>query len=203
MKVKKFRIRPRIPTVKRILKSLLGTKQLPVELESSVEKESEDFLNHCSPTAFYQTWPLDDIEQEMRNVFEDTRAKKAVSFSAMISTIGAESEELISQSLMKGETNQANLLTALGEETADLSQQFLLRLLVEDAKQDDCEIGDPILIKDGPLLDNIITKMGAEKENVSLDSAGHLTPRFTRVSLAAWIPVSKKRNQHPLIKRGR
>ena len=50
-------------------------------------------------------------------------------------------------------------------------------------------------------LSDILRDLEAEQEGVSLDAASHLTPRFTRVALAAWIPISKRKRVAPPLKK--
>lgn len=195
LKVKKFRLRPRLATVGRILKGMMGVKQLPADLESTLSQESEQFVASISPLAFYQTWSGDDVPAEFRDALHAAGLSKWVSVSAMVATIGAEPEEAIAEGLMKGETVRSQLLTAFGEESADLALSFLYKLLADDAEADDCELSDLNVVVSDPLLTQTIALLHAEHEGISIDSASHLSPRFTRVALVAWTPVSKKKRQ--------
>jgi hypothetical protein len=94
---------------------------------------------------------------------------------------------------MAGETARAQLVTALADDSADLAFNFLCRLLVDDAKGDDCEVTPPVMLTDPAALGEILNLMGSDQENIHLDAAGHLTPRFTRVALTAWLPVNKRK----------
>jgi hypothetical protein len=193
MKVKKFRLKPRLPTVGKILKALLSVKQLPAELEQSLPVESENFLECAQPAAFYQTWAKGEIPAAFAEVMKAAGINKPVAVSAVVATIGQEPEERLSQLLMSGETQRAQVVTAFAEESADLSLQFILRLLADDAHGDGCMISDPLLIDDTSLLAETLTLLEASQDGVSVDTAEHLSPRFTRVALAAWAPVSRKR----------
>ncbi|MCB4756231.1 MAG: hypothetical protein LHV69_04250 [Elusimicrobia bacterium] len=193
MKVKKFRIRPRLGIVARTLRSMMSVKQLAADLEESIPKESEDFLSHVAPVAFYQTWSKDEIPPHYRDVLEQAGWEKAIAVSALIATIGPAPEDYLSELLMSGETTRSLLITALSEESADLSLQFLFKLLAEDAKADDCDVSEPLIVVDPNLLAETLVLTGAEQEGIHLDAAAHLTPRFTHVALAGWLPISKKK----------
>ncbi len=202
MKVKKFRIRSRISTVARILKAIMGVKQLPVDLEASLPMESEEFLKHAVPAAFYTTWSRDEVPAAFAPALQAAGLSKAIAVSALVATIGSEAEEYLSEMLMNGETQRSQVVTALSEDAADVSLQFLFRLLADDAKTDDCELADPILVGEPGLQSETLTLLEAQQEGVTIDQAGHLSPRFTRVALMAWWPVAKKkRNPIPAKKR--
>jgi len=195
MKIKKFRIRPRISTVQRILKTLLAVRQLPPDLEETLAQESETFLTHITPTAFYVTWSGENIPSSFQEILKTSASPKAVavSVSALVATIGPGPEEVISDLLLNGETQRAQTITAFGEEAADQAFQFLLRLLSEEAQGDDCEVSDPVPVSDLALLGETLSLLEAEQEGISIDTASHLTPRFTRVGLVLWTPVKKRR----------
>lgn len=193
MKIKKFRIRPRLFSVGRLLKSMLSVKQLPAELEDAIPRESQEFLAHASPSAFYQNWNSTEVPLNIKAIVNNGGYDKAVAISALVATIGTSPEEYLSEVLMSGEAQRAQLVTALAEESADLSLGFLYRLLQDDAKADDCEASPLFPVTDPEHIAHLLTLLEADQEGVTLDAASHLVPRFTRVALVAWMPVSKKK----------
>ena len=201
MKIKKFRIRPRIPTVGKILKSLLSVKQLPSDVEEKLTAEAAGFSQQLIPIAFYHTWSKNDIPAAFLALLKAAGHQRAIALTALVATIGSEPEEMIAQFLMNGETQKSQIWTALCEDAADVSFQFLSRLLADEAEQDDCEISEPISVIENEHLSDILRDLEAEQEGVSLDAASHLTPRFTRVALAAWIPISKRKRVAPPLKK--
>ncbi len=201
MKVKKFRLRPRLPSVGKNLKAIMGIKQLPIELEQSLIQECEPFLSHVLPTAFYQTWSQDEIPVTFRPILDAAGLGKAIAVSAAVATIGSDIEDVISQRLMNGETQRSQVLTAFSEEAAELSLQFLLRLLADDAKSDDCDLAETLPITDPAIMSETLALLEAHQEGVVLDNAQHLTPRFTRIALIAWWPISKKKRSTPAAKK--
>lgn len=201
MKIKKFRIRPRLSTVARILKSIMSVKQLPAELEGTLPVEIEAFLPRMMPTAFYQTWSRDEVPSSLQDILKEIGAKKIVALSVLVATIGDEPEDVLSQMLMNGESQRAQIATAVCEESADLCLSFLLRLLTEEAEDDDCEVSDPILVESGALLAESLALVEAGQEGVSIDTAFHLSPRFTRVALVVWFPAARKKRTQPAPKK--
>lgn len=195
MKVKKFRIHPRIPSVRKNLKGLLGTKDLSDELLLSLESDAPEFVKMLAPAAFYQTWTREEMPDAFKDVLDEAGFSKALSVSAVVATIGQAPEEDISQLLINGETTRANVLTAFGDECVDLAFQFIRKLLAGDAEQDDCEVGEPIFVSEEPLLSETLSALSADQEGVVAEPAGHVSPRFTRIALAAWLPVSRKKRQ--------
>lgn len=201
MKIKKFRIKPRLPVVGRILKAVMGTRQLPPEVEESLPQEIETFRGQIIPNAFYLSWSRENIPVSFRPVLDAAGLGRAVAVSALVATIGSEPEDRLSDLLMNGETQKAQVATAVCEESADLAFLFLLKLLAIDAKTDDCEISEPLAVSDAGLLQETLTLLDAEQEGVAMDSALHLTPRFTRVGLVAWTPIAKKKRPIALPKK--
>lgn len=201
MKVKKFRIRSRIPTVGKILKAIMGVKQLPPDLEASLPMESDAFLKTVVPAAFYTTWSHDDVPPSFKPALQAAGLSKAIAVSALVATVGSEPEDFLSEMLMNGETQRSQVVTALAEDAADMSLNFLLRLLADEAKGDDCELAEPILIGDPALLAETLILLEAGQEDVTLDAAQHLSPRFTRVALVAWWPVSRKKRATTVAKK--
>jgi hypothetical protein len=201
LKIKKFRIKPRWPVVGKILKGLLGTKKLAPEVEESLPLDIQAVSAQLIPAAFYHTWAQGHVPARLDQLLADQGLDKAVAVTAVVATAGTTVEESISDLLLKGESNKSQVLSAIGEEAADLSFSFIHRLLQEEAKGDDCETTDPITIKDQELLAEILTLLDAGQEGISLDTAGHLSPRFTRVAAVAWWPVKKKRITASLKKR--
>lgn len=201
MKIKKFRIRPRLATVARILKSIMSVKQLPADVESVLPTEIEGFLPKMMPTAFYQTWSRDEIPGSLRETVKDAGGKKLVALSALVATIGEEPEDALSALLMNGETQRSQIATAVCEESADLCLQFLIRLLAEEAEGDDCEISEPIPVPAGPVMADALMLLDAEQEGVLIDPAFHLSPRFTRVALVVWWPAARRKKAAPATKK--
>lgn len=193
MKVKKFRLKPRLPVVGKILKSLLAVKKLPAEIEESLPLEIQSLSSQLVPAAFYHTWAQGHIPTRLDQLLSDSGQEKAIAVTAVVATAGTTIEENISDLILKGESQKSQVISAIGEEAADLSFAFIHRLLQEDAKTDDCETTDPIFLSDKDVLLEILTLLDAGQDGISLDAAGHLSPRFTRVAIVAWWPVSKKK----------
>lgn len=193
MKIKKFRIRPRAASVGRILKAIMSVKQLPVEIESSIPEEIAGFLPKMMPTAFYQTWGREEFPPFFSDIVKQAGGKKVVALSALVATIGEEPEDALSELLMNGETQRSQMIQAVCEESADLCLSFLSRLLSEEAEGDDCDVSEPILVDPGETLAETLNILEADQEGVSLDTAFHLSPRFTRVALVVWWPAARKK----------
>lgn len=193
MKIKKFRIRPRLSTVARILKAIMSVKHLPPDVESTLPIEIEAFLPKMMPTAFYQTWSREEIPSSLQDILKEIGGRKVVAVSTLVATIGDEPEDVLSSMLMNGESQRAQIATAVCEESADLCLSFLLRLLTEEAQDDDCEVSDPIIVESGALLAESLALVEAEQEGVTIDTAFHLSPRFTRVALVVWYPAARKK----------
>lgn len=194
MKVKKFRIKPRLGIAARNLRVKMGLKQLPQELEESLAAESESLIPQLSPIAFYQTWNGEKIPARFIEALGEQGLKNAVAVSALVASIGSAPEDQISELLMSGETVRSQVITALSDEAVIQSFNFIYKLLSDDAKSDDCQTSDPLFLEQNKeLLVETLEILDAKSENIELDSASHLNPRFTRVALVGWVPSSRKK----------
>jgi len=193
LKVKKFRIKPRLPVVGRILKGLLSTKKLDPQIESSLPLDIQSLSSQLIPVAFCQTWSSGELPSVVSNLLPVTHLEKSVAVTVAVATAGAQLEESISETLLKGEPIRSQVLTAIGEESADLAFQFISRLIQEEAQSDGCDLSEPVFLTQQEVLSDLFTELEAQTEGVFLDPAGHLSPRFTRVALLGWSPISKKK----------
>jgi len=171
---------------------MMAVKQLPEEVEKALSDESQLFISHISPLAFYRTWTGSKIPDNFRSLLERSDLAKPVAVSVLVATIGPHPDEMISKMLLAGETIKTQIWTALAEDAVELALNFIFKLLCEDAEKDDCDIPDLVMAGDEPILGEALELVGAGQENVRLENS-HLIPRFTRVALAAWVPVSKKK----------
>ena len=145
------------------------------------------------PAAFYDTWARDEVPPFLKEALKEGGGRKVVAVSALVATIGDEPEDALSTLLMNGETQRSQIATAVCEESADLSLQFLWRLLIEEAMDDDCEVSDPMFVESSEALAEILTILEADQEGITMDSAFHLSPRFTRVAVVVWWPIARKK----------
>lgn len=179
--------------VGKILKNILASKKLPSEIEQTLPLEIQTVSSQLIPTAFCHTWAQGHIPARLDHALSEVGQDKAVAVTAVVATAGTTLEENISDLILKGESNKSQVISAIGEESADLSFAFIHRLLQDEAKSDDCETTDPIFLTDKDVLSEVLTLLDAGQDGISLDTAGHLCPRFTRVAIIAWWPVSKKK----------
>lgn len=178
----------------------MTVKQLPAEIENSIPVESQSFISLISPLAFYNTWTGGKIPPDFKSFLKNAGVDKPVAVSAVVATIGPGPEDVLSRLLMSGDTLKAHIWTALCEDAADIALNFIFKLLVEDAEKDDCEVPEVVAVADETALSLTLELLEAGSEKVRLEN-GHLSPRFTRVGLAAWVPVSKKKNAFILAKK--
>lgn len=177
------------------------SKKLPIEVEEKLPLDIQAVSAQLMPVAFYHTWAQGHVPAQLDQLLADRGFDKAVAVTAIVATAGTTVEENISDLILKGETARSQVLSAIGEEAADLSFAFIHRLLQDEAKSDECETLEPITIEDKTLLGEVLNLLDAGQEGISLDNAGHLAPRFTRVAAVGWWPIKKKRAVASLKKR--
>src|SRR5690349_12400582 len=97
MKVKKFRIKPRLPVVGKLIKSFLSTKKIPIEIEESLPLEIQSVSSQLVPSAFYHTWTQGEIPAALDKILSANNWDKAIAVSAVVATVGHQLEEKIAE----------------------------------------------------------------------------------------------------------
>lgn len=195
-KVKKFRISPRPASVLKNLKALTGHAQATPELEQAVEAEIRRSSDLYATAALFDTFKPGKTPDSLASLWEmpaGAPGGEPVALTLYVATIGTPLEEALSGALSRGEALISQVMTAVGEESAEQAAGFVGRLAAEESMQEGCELaprrdaGTPALRRD------ILSLLGAEKLGISVDSADHLSPRFTRVGGLLWYPPKKRK----------
>jgi hypothetical protein len=171
---------------------------LPEGVEESLSELSGKFLATILPVAMGGTWKVDELNPFLQLWAQKLDSKDMVCLSGVAATIGTGPEEWLSESLLAGDTQASQIISAFAEESADLSLQFFARLLAEEAEDDGCELSPPIFLSEPDDLNAVFSLLDASQEGISLDSAHHIIPRFTRVALFFWTPIKKKKRHSAL-----
>lgn len=194
-KIKKFRVQPRPSLVLKGLKALTPNAQLTPELEKAVEAEIARAQELFATAALFETFGPDALPEWARTLADATRGEKggkpvAVTFYA--ATIGTGLEGELGDALSRGEGLRSQILTSLGEESAEQAANFVCRLVADEAKEESCELSDKAPAEAPELRRNILSVLEAEKVQIQMDNVGHLIPRFTRTGYVLWWPPAKK-----------
>lgn len=194
-KIKKFRIVPRPASVMKNLKALAGEAHATPELESALETEMRRAGDLYASSALYETFEPGKTPDALSDLW--TKPSEApgdpVALTLYAATIGTPLEEELGAALSRGEGLMSRVLTAVGEESAEQAAAFVTRLAAEEASREGCELADRREASTESVRRGILALLEAEKSDIRMDGAGHLSPRFTRVGGILWYPPKKKR----------
>src|SRR5262249_39080737 len=137
-KIKNFRINLRAREIGRLMKSQ-SQIQLTPALEASIEHAINDAKRLLQPAAVYTTLTRSTAEKATPLPLTDP----AVASSAIAVTIGPALEEEIKSASDRQDTLQTSLLTALRQEALQQAVQFIVRLIEDQAKEEECDMSAP------------------------------------------------------------
>jgi hypothetical protein len=189
-KIKRFKISLRPTSVRKNFKVLAGEDRLTPEAEEVISQEYERALLWISSAAVFETFRRD---QWPSWAAVSPGSVEPAAVSMWVATIGPDVEGEIERS-GSPDRLRSLALTALAEEAVEAAAGFITRLLSEEAKKEDCELGSRDELKFSDHTAMALASLGADKIGVSLKDSGGISPRFTRISFALWIPrMTKKR----------
>jgi hypothetical protein len=193
-KIKKFRIQPRASFVLKGLKALASTAQVTPELEQAVESEVSRAQEHFLTAAMYKTFGLDELPEWAASLAPPReKGVTPVALTFFAATIGVGIEGELGDALSRGEGLRSQILTSLGEESAEQAVNFVQRLVAEEAKEESCELSGRTAASEMDLQRNILSALEADKIDIRMDNVGHLSPRFSRTGFFIWWPSSRQK----------
>jgi hypothetical protein len=180
-KIKNFRIHLRAREIARWLKN---QRQMPTtpELELAVESAIKQSKAWVHPAAVYTTLTRVTAERATSLAFPDS----AVAASIVAVTFGADV-----QAPIPADGAQASMIEALKEEALHQSVQFAIRLLQDQAKEEECELSAPVIAEDLTILSSLSTLLGSQRIGVSVSSESPAWPAHARLVWMYWTPVRR------------
>jgi hypothetical protein len=193
-KICKFRLHARPSAVLRNLKALLDDPQLTPELDKAVESEIQTALNRLDTAALFATVTPAQSPEWMGPLWGPAPDEKPpVAQTVFVATIGTGLETELADALTRGEGLRSRILTAIAEELADQAASFIERLVAEEARQESCELEERRPLSGPTDVQSALDLLEASRLSIVYDSAGHLSPRFTRTGTLPWGPPAKKK----------
>jgi hypothetical protein len=184
-KIKNFRIMLRPREIARWLKNERKLTVTP-ELEAAIEYQIQDAKRSLQPAAVYTTLTRPIAEKTLSMSFPET----AVAVSVLAVTLGSGLESERQAAGSRQDALQESLLAGVQQEALAQAIQFVLRLVQEQAKEEDCEMSAPVSEQDAPVLTPLATLLGIQRIGVDWDASG-VWPLFARMAWTFWTPVGK------------
>ncbi len=182
-KIKNFRINLRAREVARLLKAQAKLQITPA-LEASIEHAVNEAKRQLQPAAVYTTLTRGTAEKATPLPLADP----AVAASAIAVTIGSSLNEQIQTASDHQDALQAALLSALREEALHQAVQFIMRLIEDQAKEEECEMSAPREITDGVLLTSLGSLLGMQRIGIDLANDTPQLPPHARLVWMVWSP---------------
>jgi hypothetical protein len=195
-KIKNFRINLRAREIARLLKSQAKLQMTPA-LEASIEHAIHANKRLIQPSAVYTTLTRSTAEKATALPLADP----AVAVSVIAVTIGSGLEEELTGAADRQDALQGSLLSALRDEGLQQSIQFIMKLIEDQAKEEDCEMSAPREVAEGVLVGSLGSLLGTQRIGINLDNETPSLPPYARLVWTVWSP--KVRAKPPAKSAGR
>ena len=194
-KIKNFRITLRAREILRWLKKERGLETTP-DLEVSVEHLTKEGKPWIEPAAVYSTLTRQIAEKTTALSFPE----KTIAVSVMAVSIGASLRQKRSEAA--DDPSREALLAALEQEALSQSVQFAVRLLQDQAKEEDCEMSAPVYAQENVAVSALASLIGVQRIGIELDPSVAELPSHVRVAWLFWTPIGKGSRQTPAGRQG-
>jgi len=192
-KIKNFRISLRSREMARWLKKERGMDTTP-ELDVAIDQAAKEAKAWIEPAAIYTTLTRQIAEKTTTISFPD----KAIAVSVLAVSIGPALEK--EWQAAQSDPMKESLLAALRQEALSQALQFAVRLVQDQAKEEDCEMSAPV--SDLPagrqalsVASSLATLLGTARIGIHVDASGF--PPYARVAWLFWTPVGKNSGRAP------
>jgi hypothetical protein len=185
-KIKNFRIHLRSREIARWLKANHQIATTP-EVEAAVGSAINRLKPLVQTAAIYTTLTRATAEKATPVALPG----KSVAVSVIAASIGARLGEYRAQLDTAVDAMEPLFAAAVGEEALHQSVQFALRLLQDQAKEEECEMSGPVLSEDPTLLSPLTSLLGSRRIGIEVDAAIPLSP-YARVAWSFWTPLVKQ-----------
>jgi hypothetical protein len=191
-KIKNFRITLRPREIGRILKNQ-DHLQLTPALEASIDHAAKESKRFLTPAALYTTLTRATAEKATSIALP----KAAIAVSVIAVTIGRAVEDELASAVSRADALQAALLAAIRQEGLAQSIQFAIRLIQDQAKDEECEMSEAWAVTEPPLLPSLATLLGIQRIGIELDTEDPVLPSYARLVWSAWTPLAKRSSRRP------
>jgi len=189
-KIKNFKINLRPREIARWLKKERGVESTP-ELELAIEQLIKESKPWVEPAAVYSTLTRAIAENTTPLVFAD----KSIAVSIVAVSVGPRLEE--ERLTARAHPSREALLAALGQEALTQTLQFAVRLIQDQAKEEDCEMPAAAAapLPEGgvepSMVSSLATLVGIQRIGIEIDPSAPALPPYARVAWLFWTPVGK------------
>jgi hypothetical protein len=183
-KIKNFRVTLRPREIARWLKKERGVETTP-ELELTIGEIIKEAKKWMAPAAVYTTLTRQTAEKTTTIPLPP----EAVALSVVAVSVGSGLET--ERKTVEPGTLRERLLAALQQEALAQSLQFTVRLIGEQAEEENCEMSSPVSVQEAPVVSSLATLLGVARIGIVLDASAPDLPPHVRVCYWFWTPAAK------------
>ncbi|MCA6079340.1 MAG: hypothetical protein LE169_00370 [Endomicrobium sp.] len=172
----------------RVIKKLMNTAELSLELEKSVQRSCRFYSKFLVPSVVYETFS----KETLPFIYEKDVPPKWIAESVFFVTIGSSLyEEYKRNEEIFGEYT-GKIVSVISSDALEQSKKFIQRLVLNEAQEENCEISRVVDIP--PCLYEAAAKfIPVSKIGINAES-GELSPLYSTCGLFYWTS-SKKRTK--------
>ncbi|MBN1823568.1 MAG: hypothetical protein JW803_04550 [Endomicrobiales bacterium] len=190
-KIKHFKINIRTREVYRLLKSSLGADPGP-DVEEAVERESFRIQKVVSLAALYDSLPKEKFLSEL--LFDPP--DKWIAAGLFVVTAGDEIEREIKQAHDKNDETLARILHAVSVEALEQAENFVWRLMAEEAKEEYCELSRRVSVDAKETREKVLGVLPGDKIGIRLAENGAFMPLYSSSGISYWVPTRRRNSKN-------
>jgi hypothetical protein len=183
-KIKNFRVNLRPREIARWLKKERGVETTP-ELELTIAEAVKEAKQWVAPGAVYTTLTRKTAEKTTTIPLPP----EAVALSVVVVSIGTGLQT--QRKTAESGSQRDMILAALEQEALSQSLQFTVRLIGEQAEEEDCEMSSPVSVQEAPVASSLATLLGVARIGIQFDPSAPEPPPYVRVSYWFWTPAGQ------------
>ena len=192
-KIKNFKITIKAREVSRMLRKLLNSEELSIDIEEAVQKACFFYNKSIKPAVIYDTFSKESMALNLNIDVPE----KWIAVSPYIVTIGNDLQEEFNKNTELFGNYTVQIVSAISANTLEQSKNFVQKILADDAKSEYCELSRNIEIPND-LYPEICKILPTDKINVSLENMEKnkdfkFNPPNTITGLYYWIPVKRRK----------
>ncbi len=186
-KIKNFRLTLRPREIGRWLKRERGMEITP-DLELAIDSAINEGRKHLQTAALYTTLTHTTVEKTTPL----SLPSKAVAASVISVTLGPALE-----AQRQADPEKEAFWAAIQEEALAQAIQFAVRLVQEQAKEEDCELSPATVAQEPDLWGPLTSLLATARIGLEIDPAAPVLPAYARLAWVAWLPLRKSGGRRP------
>ena len=189
-KIKNFRINLREKEILRLLKKTSKIEVTP-QVQGTVQTQSERLQKVITPASIYSTFQKDKLPLKLTFSAPD----KWIAATVFAVTIGGDFESEVKVAQGRNENMLLGITHCVGVEALEQSVNFIGRLINDEAKDEECELSQKVIITDVSDIEVLCKALPVAKIGVSFSQNSGVVPMFSSFGLYFGPQTKKEKNK--------